>query len=82
MPIFAVAFLAVHTLASDQIAFRCRIDGNMISAWRSGPDLSYQVVAHDRVTLHVTRGYVARTGYSGGGELQAVFQNGAWTYVV
>lgn len=82
MPIFAVAFLASHALASDQIAFRCRIGDDMISVRRSGPDLSYQVVAHDHVKLHVTRGYLARTGYSGGGELQAVFQNGAWTYVV
>ena len=63
MPLLAVAFLASHALVSGQIAFRCRIGGDLISVRRSGPDLSYQVVAHDRVTLHVTRGYVARTGF-------------------
>ena len=82
MPLLAVAFLASHALASDQIAFRCRIGDDMISVRRSGSDLIYQVSAHGRVKLHVTRGYVAQTGYSGGGELQAVFQSGAWTYVV
>jgi hypothetical protein len=42
----------------------------------------YRASAHGRVKLHMTRGHLARTGYSGGGELQAVFHNGAWTYVV
>jgi len=82
MPMLAVAFLASHALVSEQIAFRCRIGGDLISVRRSGPDLIYQVSAHGRVKLHITRGYLARTGYSGGGELQAVFQNGAWTYLV
>ena len=82
MPILSVAFLASHALVSGQIAFRCRIGGDLISVRRSGPDLSYQVSAHGRVKFHITRGYLARTGYSGGGELQAVFQNGAWTYLV
>ena len=82
MPLLAVAFLASHAFVSGQIAFRCRIGGDLISVRRSGPDLSYQVSAHGRVKFHITRGYLARTGYSGGGELQAVFQNGAWTYLV
>lgn len=38
--------------------------------------------APGRVELRVSGGHLHRTGYSGGGELQAVFRNGPWTYVV
>jgi hypothetical protein len=67
---------------AEQTVFRCAVRGGAVVVVREGATLTYRPVRRGRVELRLSGGHLYRTGYSGGGELQAVFRNGPWTYVV
>lgn len=63
-------------------AFACDVGKATVVVVQDAGALAYRLVRGRRVEVEVTNGYVARTGFSGGGELQAVFRSDGWTYVV
>jgi len=82
--IAAVALLAVASRQSDveRVAFSCHAGDHVATVVRSGSVLAYRSMRRARLELQIVGGTIARTGYSGGGEVQVVFRNGPWTYVV
>ena len=82
-----LAFLTVEALArpqpaSEQVIFSCRAGVHVATVVRNGGTLVYRSMSHGRVELQIADGRIASTGFSGGGEVQASFRNGAWTYVI
>jgi hypothetical protein len=74
--------IAAAASPSDQTVFACRIGAQTATVVRAGSSLVYRSVRRGRVELEVPHGRYAQEGFSGGGELQAAFRNGPWTYVV
>lgn len=67
---------------SERVAFTCRAGPRVVSVVRSGSTLAYRSTRGGAVEIQVSGGRMAERAYSGGGELQASFVNGPWTYVV
>jgi hypothetical protein len=68
---------------AERTVFTCRSGAYVASVARLGDVLAYRSTHRGGLELQVSRrGGVSHMGYSGGGELQAAFVNGPWTYVV
>ena len=67
---------------SEHTVFTCRIGDRVAMVVREGSNLAYRSIRRGGLELQIPDGSYAREGFSGGGELQAIFKNGPWTYVV
>lgn len=74
--------IAAAASPSERTVFACRIGARTATVVRDGSKLVYRSIRRGRVELQVAHGRYAQEGFSGGGELQAAFRNGPWTYVV
>lgn len=74
--------IAAAASSSERTVFACRIGDRTGAVVRNEASLVYRSVRRGRVELQVPHGRYAQEGFSGGGELQAAFRNGPWTYVV
>lgn len=78
-----LALLVVATVPfQEQTVFRCGMRNRTTLVMRNGPNLIYRSLQRGRIELQIPGGTYAQEGFSGGGELQAIFRNGPWTYVV
>lgn len=66
---------------AEVAVFRCLSNASRITVLRDGGTLIYRVLRRGVLELQLSGGAFARTAYSGGGEIQAYFRNGDWTYV-
>ncbi|MBB3694913.1 hypothetical protein [Sphingomonas sp. BK580] len=82
MTILLALLIAAAASPSDRTVFACRMGDRTAAVVRIGSNLIYRSVRRGRVELEVPHGRYAQEGFSGGGELQAAFRNGPWTYVV
>lgn len=82
MPVLLLTLIAAAVSPPEQTVFVCRIGDRTASVVRSGANLVYRSVRRGGLELQVPDGSYAQEGFSGGGELQAIFRNGPWTYLV
>ncbi|MBB3349930.1 hypothetical protein [Sphingomonas sp. BK069] len=82
MTVLLALLIAAAASPSDRTVFACRMGDRTAAVVRIGSNLVYRSVRRGRVELEVYHGRYAQEGFSGGGELQAAFRNGPWTYVV
>ena len=68
--------------AADRAVFSCKAGPRLVQVVRSGSTLSYRSTRNGRLELQISGGVLARTGFSGGGEIQTTFRNRGWRYVV
>lgn len=74
--------IAAAVSPSEHTVFTCRISERVAMVVREGSNLAYRSVRRGGLELQIPGGSYAQEGFSGGGELQAIFRNGPWTYVV
>lgn len=78
-----VAAMPLPAAASEKPVFSCRSGAHTVIVVRSGGVLTYRSMRGGGLEIQVMQNEgVSRMGYSGGGELQAAFRQGSWTYVV
>lgn len=74
--------IAAAASPTERAVFACRMGDRTATVVRNGSKLVYRSTRRGRVELEVPHGRYAQEGFSGGGELQAAFRSGPWTYVV
>lgn len=82
MTVLLALLIAAAASPFEQTVFACRIGARTATVVRDGSKLVYRSTRRGRVKLEVPHGRYAQEGFSGGGELQAAFRSGPWTYVV
>jgi len=66
----------------ERTVFACQIGDRTATVLREGSNLVYRSERRGGVELQLPDGRAAQESFSGGGELQATFRNGPWTYIV
>lgn len=82
MPLFLPLLLAAAVSTPEQAVFTCAIGDRTAMVAQRGPALVYRSLRRGKLELEIAGGRSAQEGFSGGGELQAIFRSGPWTYVV
>jgi hypothetical protein len=82
MPLFLPLLLAAVVPTPEQAVFTCTIGDRTAVVAQRGRALVYRSLRRRKLELEILGGRSAREGFSGGGELQAIFGSGPWTYVV
>lgn len=82
MPLFLPLLLAAVVSTSEQAVFTCTVGDRTAVVAQRGRTLVYRSLRRGKLELEILGGRSAREGFSGGGELQAIFESGPWTYVV
>jgi hypothetical protein len=77
-----LALIAAAVSPPERTVFTCRIGDRTASVVRDGANMAYRSFRRGGLELQLPGGRYAQQGFSGGGELQAIFRNGPWTYVV
>lgn len=82
MPVLLSLLISAAAPQAERTVFKCVIGGRTATVGRNGSNLVYRSIRRGRTELQVPYGRYAQEGFSGGGELQAAFRSGSWTYVV
>jgi len=82
MPLFLPLLLAAVVSTPEQAVFTCTVGDRTAVVAQRGRALVYRSLRRGKLELEILGGRSAREGFSGGGELQAIFESGPWTYVV
>ena len=82
MPLFLPLLLATAVSTPEQAVFTCAIGDRTAMVAKRGSALVYRSLRRGKLELEIAGGRSAQEGFSGGGELQAIFRSGPWTYVV
>jgi len=82
MPLFLPLLLAAVVSTPERVVFTCLIGDRTAVVAQRGRALVYRSLRRGKLELEIAGGRSAQEGFSGGGELQAIFRSGPWTYVV
>ena len=66
----------------ERTVFTCATGDRTAVVAQRGATLAYRSLRRGKLELEITGGRYAQEGFSGGGELQAIFRSGPWSYVV